>query len=84
MLRQIIKPTSEHYDLHIPKEYINHEVEILVQPLLYPFDKENKSNNKQEKKSLAGALSKYANPSLIEQEKDIAWERLAKDKNDLS
>ena len=32
MLRQIIKPTSEHYDLHIPKEYLNREVEILVLP----------------------------------------------------
>ena len=33
MLRQIIKPTTEHYDLHIPKEYLNHEVEILVLPI---------------------------------------------------
>lgn len=32
MLRQIIKPKSEHYDLLIPKEYLNHEVEILVLP----------------------------------------------------
>lgn len=35
MLRQIITPTTEHYDLHIPKEYINHKVEILVLPFSY-------------------------------------------------
>ena len=84
MLRQIIKPTSEHYDLHIPKEYLNHEVEILVLPFSYPLDKETVNNKKENKKSLAGALSRYANSSLIEEEKDIAWDKVAKDKNDLS
>ncbi len=83
MLRQIIKPTTEHYNLHIPKEYLNHEVEILVLPFSYPLDKETKIIKK-EKKSLAGALSKYANPALIDSEKNIAWDRLTKDKNDLS
>lgn len=33
MVRQIIKPTSEFYNVHIPKEYINQEVEIMVLPL---------------------------------------------------
>ena len=33
MLREIVKPTSENYNIHIPKEYINTEVEILVLPL---------------------------------------------------
>ena len=33
MLRQIIRPTTEHYDLLIPKEYINQEIEIMVLPL---------------------------------------------------
>lgn len=33
MLRQIIRPTAEHYDLHIPKEYINQEIEIMILPL---------------------------------------------------
>lgn len=35
MLRQIIRPTEEHYDLRIPKEYLNQEVEILVLPFSY-------------------------------------------------
>jgi hypothetical protein len=33
MLRQIVKPTSEFYNIHIPKEYINQEIEIMVLPL---------------------------------------------------
>ncbi|MEA3360754.1 MAG: hypothetical protein U9R17_15295 [Thermodesulfobacteriota bacterium] len=33
MLREIIKPTSESYNIRIPKEYLNQEVEILVLPL---------------------------------------------------
>lgn len=84
MLRQIIKPTSEHYDLHIPKEYLNHEVEILVLPFSYPLDKKTTEDKKENRRSLVGALSQYANPSLIEKEKDIAWDEVAKGKNDLS
>lgn len=38
----------------------------------------------QRKKSLAGSLSQYANPDLIEKEKDIAWELVVKEKNALS
>lgn len=33
MLRQVITPTSELYNIHIPKEYINHKVEIMLFPL---------------------------------------------------
>ena len=32
MLREIIRPTSDSYNIHIPKEYINRDVEILVLP----------------------------------------------------
>ena len=35
MQREIIRPTSEFYNVHIPKEYINQEVEILVLPFSY-------------------------------------------------
>ena len=35
MLREIVIPTSEFYNIQIPKEYINQEVEILVLPFLY-------------------------------------------------
>jgi len=33
MLREIIRPTSEFHSIHIPKEYINQEIEIMVLPL---------------------------------------------------
>ncbi|CAA6801299.1 MAG: Unknown protein [uncultured Sulfurovum sp.] len=32
MLREIITPQSDEYMIHIPKEYINTKVEILVLP----------------------------------------------------
>ncbi len=32
MLREIIKVTSSDYTIHIPEEYINQEVEILIRP----------------------------------------------------
>ena len=32
MLREIIRPTSDTYKIHIPSEYINRDVEILVLP----------------------------------------------------
>lgn len=83
MLRQIIKPTSEFYSVHIPKEYINQEVEILVLPFSYP-DKYVEDKIKTTQKSLAGVFHKYSNPALIEVEKNIAWEQVAKDKNALS
>ncbi len=83
MLREIIIPTSEYYNIHIPKEYMNHEVEILVLPF---SNQQNRFDIKKEEKyrSFAGSLKKYANPSLIEKEKEIAWEQVAKDKSALS
>ncbi|MFA5455343.1 MAG: hypothetical protein WC272_08500 [Sulfurimonas sp.] len=33
MVREIIKPTSEFYSLHIPKEYLNKSIEVIVLPL---------------------------------------------------
>ena len=32
MLREIIKVKSSDYTIHIPEEYINQEVEILIRP----------------------------------------------------
>ena len=39
MVREIIKPISEIYNLHIPKEYINKRVEILILPFSYDKEK---------------------------------------------
>ena len=43
MLRQIVTPSDEHYDLHIPKEYINKTVEILVLSVADVIGDENKN-----------------------------------------
>lgn len=43
MVREIIKPISEIYNLHIPKEYINKRVEILILPFTYN-EKKKESN----------------------------------------
>jgi len=83
MLREIIRPTSDSYNIHIPNEYINTDVEILVLPFSYNNEKVGKSTQKK-KKSLAGSLKEYANPALIEAEKDIAWNEVTKDKSAIS
>ena len=44
MLREIIRPTSENYNIHIPKEYINKEIEILILPFSYNKNSENMKN----------------------------------------
>ena len=33
MIREIVRPTSTEYIVHIPDEYIDKEVEILILPL---------------------------------------------------
>ena len=46
MLREIITPQSDEYMIHIPKEYINTKVEILVLPFAYPKAEEEKKLKK--------------------------------------
>ena len=48
MVRKIIKPQSEEYTIHIPKEYINTQVEILVLPLSSMNDSELTNEQKKE------------------------------------
>ena len=45
MVREIIKPISEIYNLHIPKEYINKRVEILILPFSYDEEKSTLNND---------------------------------------
>ena len=48
MVRKIIKLQSEEYTIHIPKEYINTQVEILVLPLSSMYDSELTNEQKKE------------------------------------
>ena len=70
MIREIIIPREREIILKIPEDYINREVELIV----FPIDEQKKvtKNNRQNISSLAGSLSKYANPDKIELE-DRAW-----------
>lgn len=52
MIREIIKPTSNHYDIAIPKEYINKEIEILILPISEIKIVNNKTNQNNNLKSL--------------------------------
>jgi len=63
MLREIITPTSNNYNIYIPTEYINTEVEILV----LPFDSKNQV--KPQKNSELQAFSNHS-ANTIEEWKD--------------
>ena len=52
MLKQIIKPKKTEYTIHIPEEFINHEVEILIVPVDYGNIRGD------ENKNIRGALNK--------------------------
>ena len=45
MLREIVIPHSENYNVKIPPEYIDREVEILVLPMDTSKSKDNMSND---------------------------------------
>jgi hypothetical protein len=62
--------------INLPKTLRDREVEVIVMQKSEDT-KEWRINSEQ--KSMMGCLSQYANPSLIEQEKD-AWERAATEK----
>ena len=44
MIREIIRPSSNNYNIHIPEEYIDKEIEILILPFSYK-EKSYKQNN---------------------------------------
>ena len=71
MIREIIKPQQNQIILNIPDDYVNKEVEFIIFPL--EEKKEYKIKNKKNILSLAGSLSKYANPDKIDLE-NKAWE----------
>lgn len=71
-IRKVVNGTDLINVIDMPNSLLNRKVEILVLPI-----EENKKKTKK-KKSFAGYLSKYANPSLIEKEEDV-WLEEAKE-----
>lgn len=74
MLREIITPQEQDYLLHIPKEYLNTKVEILVLPFV---EKENEITNNtiDSIKKTAGILSDKQIDPLI-------WQKAIRDEWD--
>ena len=70
-VRKVVNGSDLINVIDIPNSLINKKVEVLVLPI------EEKKKTKK-KKSLAGFLAKYANPSLIETEENI-WLEEAKE-----
>ena len=79
MLRQIIKPQKTDYTIHIPEEYINQTVEILVLPYKEPSDAENKTS----KGSKAIKISKYKTKSFLDIEDSVQWQRSMREDRDI-
>lgn len=84
MLREIIKVKNTDYLIHIPEEYLDQEVEILVLPLSNNFENDTSrkkiiiSDGKMIKSK--GIFSQYKNPELIQSEK-AAWSEVVREKH---
>jgi len=77
MIRQIIKPQYTSLTINIPTSYIDREIEFIM----FPLDEQEKIQDakKQDKKSLRGVFSQYADSSKIALE-DSAWKNHIMDK----
>ena len=71
-IRKVVNGTDLVNVIDMPNSLLNRQVEILVLPI------EEKQKKVNKKKSLAGFLAKYANPSLIKREENI-WLEEAKE-----
>ena len=76
MLREIITPQSNEHIIHIPQEYINTKVEILVLPFNDSLTKNVKENNKNIFLKTSGLLkSKNIDPLAWQKEIRSEWDR---------
>ena len=76
MLREIITPQSNEHTVHIPQEYINTKVEILVLPFNDPQPKEVKKDKKNIFLKTSGLLNtKNIDPLAWQEEMRSEWDR---------
>lgn len=77
MVREIIKPENEIYQLHIPKEYINKEIEILILPFSYNEEKKILSKNNDDIFLQTAGILKNKNIDPIKWQKEMRdeWNR---------
>lgn len=71
-VRKIINGSDLISIIDMPNELINKKVKIFVLPI------EEKPQKVKKKKSIAGFLAKYANPSLMEKEENVWLEEAGK------
>jgi hypothetical protein len=71
MIREIIRPSSSNYNIHIPEEYINQEIEILILPF-----SNNKTNNLSEQniKTLLASVSEGLEDDDLKRQDDLGRE----------
>jgi hypothetical protein len=71
MIREIIRPSSNNYNIHIPEEYINQEIEILILPFSH-----NKTNNLSEQniKTLLASVSEGLEDDDLKRQDDLGRE----------
>jgi hypothetical protein len=67
MMREIIRPSSSTYSIHIPEEYINQEVEILILP--FSHRNEHDTSNQDIKALLASVSEGLEEEDLKRQDK---------------
>lgn len=71
MIREIIRPSSSNYNIHIPEEYINKEIEILI----LPFSLTEKSHgSKQNLKILLASVFEGLEDNDLKRQEDYGRE----------
>ena len=75
MLREIVRPTSEIYHIHIPKEYINTEVEILVSPFSHDYEHKDQTNSELFSKTSGILKDKNIKPEKWQEDMRREWDR---------
>lgn len=71
MIREIIRPSSSNYSIHIPEEYINQELEILILP--FSHSKEHDPSN-QNIKALLASVSEGLEEGDLKRQDDLGRE----------
>jgi len=74
MLREIIKTSSEEYIIHIPKEYLNREIEILILPFTANVREEFSDNDIYDKIKRTSGILKGRIIDPVQWQKDVRSE----------
>ncbi len=82
MIREIIIPKNEEYLLHIPKEYINTRIEILILP--FEAETKNKLNEKSDILQRLNQIVQHKSANSIQISQEIILNPYNELSNDIS